>query len=59
MRSIEYKPFGKVRIKLKEIMQERDITIYALSKATAIEFSTIKNYCESNKRRAYFKADNK
>lgn len=47
MRNIEYKPFGKVRIKLKEIMQEKEITIYALSKATAIEFSTIKNYCEN------------
>lgn len=47
MRNIEYKPFGKVKIKLKKVMQERDITIYALSKATAVEFNTIKNYCEN------------
>lgn len=47
MRNIEFKPFGKVRLKLKDIMKERDITIYALSKAAAVEFTTIKNYAEN------------
>lgn len=48
MRNIEFKPFGKIRLKLKEIMKERKITIYALSKATAVEFNTIKNYAEND-----------
>lgn len=47
MRNIEFKPFGKVKLKLKNIMEERNITIYALSKATAVEFNTIKNYVEN------------
>lgn len=47
MKSIEFKPFGKVKLKLKEKMQENNITVYALSKATALEFNTIKNYAEN------------
>lgn len=47
MRNIEFMPFGKIKLKLKDIMKERDITIYALSKAAAVEFTTIKNYAEN------------
>lgn len=43
MKSIEYKPFGTIRIKLDEYLTKNNISTYALAKATALEFKVIKN----------------
>lgn len=51
MRNIEYKPCGKVRVKLDEHMTKNNISTYALAKATGLEFRTIQNLREATIRR--------
>ena len=41
---VELKNYGKVEIKLKTIMDKKDITIYQLSKLTSLKHSTVKSY---------------
>lgn len=40
----ELKNYGKVEIKLKSIMDEKNISIYQMSKLTSLKHSTIKSY---------------
>lgn len=44
---IEYKDFGYIKIKLHEIMKEKNITTYELSTKTGIRFQTIKKLREA------------
>ena len=41
---VELKNYGKVEIKLKTIMDKKNISIYQLSKLTSLKHSTVKNY---------------
>ena len=41
---VELKNYGKVEIKLKTIMDRKNISIYQLSKLTSLKHSTVKNY---------------
>ena len=41
---VELKNYGKVEIKLKTIMDKKDITIYQLSKLASLKHSTVKSY---------------
>lgn len=43
MRNIEYKPYGKIKVKLDEYMVKNNISTYALAKITGLEFKVIKN----------------
>lgn len=44
---VEYKDFGNILIYLDEILKERDITTYQLSKSTGIRFQTIQKLREA------------
>lgn len=49
MRKIYYETnYGKIKFKLKGLLEERNITIYALSKVTGIKYDTIKDYCNNS-----------
>lgn len=41
---VELKNYGKVEIKLKSIMDKKNISIYQMSKLTSLKHSTIKSY---------------
>ena len=41
---VELKNYGKVEIKLRTIMDKKNISIYKLSKLTNLKHSTIKSY---------------
>ena len=41
---VELKNYGKVEIKLRTIMDKKNISIYKLSKLTNLKHSTIKGY---------------
>ena len=41
---VELKDYGKVEIKLKTIMDKKNISIYQLSKLTSLKHSTVKCY---------------
>ena len=43
-RIVEIKDYGKVEIKLKTIMDKKNISIYRLSQDAALKHSTVKNY---------------
>ena len=43
-RIVEIKDYGKVEIKLRTIMDKKNISIYKLSKLTNLKHSTIKSY---------------
>lgn len=43
MKNIEYKPYGKIKVKLDEFMKSNNISTYALAKATGMEFKVIQN----------------
>lgn len=43
MRNIEYKPYGRIKVKLDDFMTKNDISTYALAKATGLEFKVIQN----------------
>ena len=51
MRNIEYKPYGRISIKLDEYMTKNDISTYALAKATGLEFKVIQNLREVTVKR--------
>lgn len=40
----ELKDYGKINIKVKDIMDKKDISIYQMSKLTELKHSTIKSY---------------
>ena len=44
---VEYKNYGVIKLNLKKLMKERNISIYQLSNSTNIGFKTIKNLCEN------------
>ena len=54
MRSIEYKPYGNIDVKLDEYMKKNNISTYALAKATNLEFNTIKNLRNTKESRVDF-----
>lgn len=41
---VELKNYGKVEIKLKTIMDKKNISIYQLSQLASLKHSTVKNY---------------
>ena len=41
---VELKDYGKVEIKLKTIMDQKNISIYRLSQYANLKHSTVKNY---------------
>ena len=41
---IELKNYGKVEIKLRSIMDKKNISIYQMSKLTSLKHSTVKSY---------------
>ena len=41
---VELKDYGKVEIKLKTIMDKKNISIYQLSQLASLKHSTVKNY---------------
>lgn len=41
---VELKNYGKVEIKLKTIMDKKNISIYQMSKLTSLKHSTVKSY---------------
>lgn len=41
---VELKNYGKVEIKLKSIMDKKNISIYQMSKLTSLKHSTVKSY---------------
>ena len=41
---LELKDYGKVEIKLSSIMDKNNLSIYKMSKLTALKYSTIKSY---------------
>lgn len=41
---VELKDYGKVEIKLKTIMDKKNISIYKLSQLASLKHSTVKNY---------------
>lgn len=41
---VELKNYGKVKIKLKAIMDKKNISIYQLSQLASLKHSTVKNY---------------
>lgn len=41
---VEYKDYGKMNIKIKGIMDARDVSVYQLSKETGLEHQTVKSY---------------
>ena len=41
---VELKDYGKVEIKLKTIMDKKNISIYQLSKLASLKHSTVKSY---------------
>jgi len=54
MKNIEYKPFGRIKVKLDEYMIKNDISTYALAKSANVEFKTIQNLRENAVRRIDF-----
>lgn len=48
MKNIEYKDYGKINLKLDKMMKEKNISTYALAKATNVEFKTIQNLRETS-----------
>lgn len=40
----EYKDYGKMNIKIKEIMDAREVSVYELSKETGLKHQTVKSY---------------
>lgn len=41
---VELKDYGKVEIKLRSIMDKKNISIYQMSKLTSLKHSTVKSY---------------
>ena len=41
---VELKDYGKVEIKLRSIMDKRNISIYQMSKLASLKHSTVKSY---------------
>lgn len=42
------KEYGHIKVNLKKLMQERDITRNCLSKSTGTRFEVISRWCEGN-----------
>lgn len=41
---VELKSYGKIEIKLKAIMDSKNISIYKMSQYTSLKYSTVKSY---------------
>ena len=41
---VEYKNYGKIEIKLKSIMDQKNISVYRMSQLTSLKHSTVKSY---------------
>ena len=54
VRNIEYKPYGRIKVKLDDFMTKNNISTYALAKATGLEFKVVQNLREVTVKRVDF-----
>lgn len=43
----ELRDYGKVQINLKQLMDQRDVNVYRMSKLTGLKYNTVKSYYDN------------